>query len=223
MAVTVAQLAAYLGIESRDSDQTLELQTFLDAAHATVEKRAPGAPLAVRNLAVIRLSAYQHDQPYAARGQSFANAFSNSGAGSTLGEWIDRRLADPDAVAATPLVVAVSTFTGYAGWIASGDTADGADFAAGISFENAMWTQPVGGPGHIFFAVPASQGYPDDVTAFLETGHGGAFSQQADAVTFLGASFIVGVRPGRGATFLAQRLQTSVTATPGYLVRSLSR
>ena len=75
MAVTVAQLAAYLGIESRDSDQTLELQTFLDAAHATVEKRAPGAPLAVRNLATMRLAAYQHDQPFAARGPSFANAF----------------------------------------------------------------------------------------------------------------------------------------------------
>ena len=41
--ITVAQLAAYLGIESRDSDQTTELQTFLDAASATVEKRAPGA------------------------------------------------------------------------------------------------------------------------------------------------------------------------------------
>ena len=61
--ITVAQLAAYLGIESRDSDQTTELQTFLDAASATVEKRAPGAPLAVRKLATIRLAAYQHDQP----------------------------------------------------------------------------------------------------------------------------------------------------------------
>ena len=193
MAVTVAQLAAYLGIESRDSSQTEELQTFLDAATATVEKRAPGAPLAVRNLAVIRLSAYQHDQPFAARGQSFANAFVNSGAGLALGEWIDRRLADPDTVDLTPIVGPVSTFTGYAGWIASGSVADAADFAAGIAFENAMWVQPVGGPAHLFFAVPASQGYPVDVTATHETGHGGAFSQQADAVTFLGASFIVGV------------------------------
>ena len=84
-------------------------------------------------------------------------------------------------------------FTGYAGWIDSGDVADVADFAAGISFENALWTQPVGGPGHIFFAVPASQGYPGDITAYLEPGHGGAFAQQTDAVTFLGTAYIVGV------------------------------
>ena len=159
MAVSVAQLAAYLGIESRDADQTVELQTFLDAATATVEKRAPGAPLAVRDLAVIRLAAYQHDQPSAARGQHFANAFVNSGAGSTLGAWIDRRLADPDAVDLTPIVGPVSTFTGYAGWIAAGSVVTGADFAAGISFENGEWIQPVGGPGHVFFAVPTTQGY----------------------------------------------------------------
>ena len=194
MAVTVAQLAAYLGIESRDSDQTVELQTFLDAAHATVEKRAPGAPLAVRNLAVIRLSAYQHDQPYAARGQHFANAFVNSGAGSALSEWMDRRLADPDAVVLTPLVAGtVRTFTGYAGWVDSGMVALASDLAGGIAFEDAFWIQPVGGPGHIFFAVPASQGYPNDVTATHETGHGGAFDQQADVVSYLGSTYIVGV------------------------------
>ena len=193
MAVTVAQLAAYLGIESRDASQTEELQTYLDAAIATVEKRAPGAPLAVRSLATMRLAAYQHDQPYAARGQAFANAFVNSGAGAALADWIDRRLADPDAVALTPIIGPVSTFTGYAGWIASGMIADGADFAAGLAFENAVWTQPVGGPGHVFFGVPASRGYPDDVTLNAEPGHGGAFTQQADIVTFLGAAFLVGV------------------------------
>ena len=117
----------------------------------------------------------------------------NSGAGSVLAEWIDRRLADPDAVGLTTIVVAVSTFTGYAGWVASGDMADAADFAAGISFENAEWVQPIGGPAHIFFAAPSSQGYPDDVTAFHETGHGGAFGQQPGIVTYLGENYVVGV------------------------------
>ena len=51
----------------------------------------------------------------------------------------------------------------------------------------------MGGPAHIFFAVPSAQGYPDDVTATHETGHGGAFKQQAAVVTFLGSAYIVGV------------------------------
>ena len=92
MAVVVAQLAAYLGIESLDSSQTQELQILLDAAVATIEDEAPGAPTAIKDLAIHRFSAYQHDQPFAARGQSFANAFVNSGAGSVLSRWNVRRL-----------------------------------------------------------------------------------------------------------------------------------
>ena len=37
MALTVPQLAAYLGIESRDSSQTEELQRLIEAAMAIVE------------------------------------------------------------------------------------------------------------------------------------------------------------------------------------------
>ena len=92
MVVAVSQLAAYLGIESPDADQTAELQLLLDAANSTVEDEAPDAPTSVKNLAIQRFSAYQHDQPYAARGQSFANAFVNSGAGSVLSRWRVRRL-----------------------------------------------------------------------------------------------------------------------------------
>ena len=92
MVVSVAQLAAYLGIEARDGDQTAELQLVLDVANATIEDEAPDAPASVKNLAVQRFAAYQHDQPYAARGQSFANAFVNSGAGAVLSRWRIRRL-----------------------------------------------------------------------------------------------------------------------------------
>ena len=92
MALTVAQLAAYLGIESRDSDQTAELQRLLDAANSTVQDDAPDAPASIKDLAIQRFAAYQHDQPFAARGQSYANAFVNSGAGSVLSRWRVRRL-----------------------------------------------------------------------------------------------------------------------------------
>ena len=93
MAVTVPALAQYLGIESRDAARTAELQDILDAAIAIVEIDAPSAPEAVKDLAIKRFAAYQFDQPFAARGQAFANAMVNSGAGSILGRWVVRRLA----------------------------------------------------------------------------------------------------------------------------------
>ena len=92
MAIDVARLAAYLGIEGRDADQTAELQLLIDVARSTVRDEAPDAPDNVQDLAIQRFAAYQHDQPYAARGQSFANAFVNSGAGSVLSRWRVRRL-----------------------------------------------------------------------------------------------------------------------------------
>ena len=92
MAIDVAQLAAYLGIEGRDADQTAELQLLIDVARSTVRDEAPDAPDNVQDLAIQRFAAYQHDQPFAARGQSFANAFVNSGAGSVLSRWRVRRL-----------------------------------------------------------------------------------------------------------------------------------
>ena len=92
MAIDVARLAAYLGIESRDADQTAELQLLLDVAGSTVRDEAPDAPASAQDLAIQRFAAYQHDQPFAARGQSFANAFVNSGAGSVLSRWRVRRL-----------------------------------------------------------------------------------------------------------------------------------
>ena len=196
MVVAVAQLAAYLGIEARDSDQTVELLTLLAASMAIIEADAPGAPVAVKDLAILRHAAYQHDQPYAARGQSFANALVNSGAGSLLSRWVVRRLAGAGVVAASPIeapIAPVVAIPGFGGWVATGAVADAADFAAGIAFTNGTWIQPVGGPGHIFFAVMVTQGYPGDVSAYLEPGHGGAFNQQASIVTYLGNLYIVGV------------------------------
>ena len=92
MALTIKNLADYLGLESTDNDQNAELQRLLDAANATIEDEAPTAPTAIKDLAVQRFAAYQHDQPFASRGHSFANAFVNSGAGSVLSRWRIRRL-----------------------------------------------------------------------------------------------------------------------------------
>ena len=92
MALSVAQLAAYLGIESPDTEQTAELQLLLDASVATINDEAPDAPTSIKDLATQRFAAYQHDQPFAARGQAYANAFLNSGAGSVLSRWRVRRL-----------------------------------------------------------------------------------------------------------------------------------
>ena len=94
MAVSAAQLATYLGLDAPDTAQTEELDGILGAAGAIVQKDAPDAPEAVKDLAIRRWSAYVHDQPFAARGQSFSNAMVNSGAGSILGRWVVRRLAE---------------------------------------------------------------------------------------------------------------------------------
>ena len=92
MAVSVAGLAAYLGIESRDSSMSSELQELIDTADAIIEEDAPDAPAHIKNLATRRWAAYQHDQPFAARGSTFANAYVNSGAGAVLSRWRIRRL-----------------------------------------------------------------------------------------------------------------------------------
>ena len=94
MAVSAAQLASYLGIDSPDTAQTAELEELLSAATAIIEKDAPDAPDDVKDLAIRRWSAYVHDQPFAARGQAFSNAMVNSGAGSILSRWVVRRLAE---------------------------------------------------------------------------------------------------------------------------------
>lgn len=92
MALTVAQLSTYLGLGTPDAEQTVELQRVLDAGSAIVEEEAPAAPTAVKDLAIQRWAAYQQDQPFAARGQAFANGLVNSGAGAVLSRWIVRRL-----------------------------------------------------------------------------------------------------------------------------------
>ena len=174
MVVAVSQLAAYLGIEARDSDQTVELLTLLAASVAIIEADAPGAPVAVKDLAILRHAAYQHDQPYAAQvGQSFANALVNSGAGSLLSRWVVRRLAGAGVVAASLIeapIAPVVAIPGFGGWVATGDRGGRGGLRGWYRlYQWYVDSTYVGGPGHIFFAVMVTQGYPGDVTAYLET------------------------------------------------------
>ncbi len=95
MAVTVAQLAQALrlsdGTEAPTEPELSILNRLLGVAEAHVELLAPDAPEAVKDEAAIRMAGYLWDAPTAARGDAFANAWLNSGAGSLVSRWVDRR------------------------------------------------------------------------------------------------------------------------------------
>ena len=96
MAVSIAQLAAALRVDNPEEADVLDnLTHWLQAAREIVAKTTADCPVAVADGAIIRLASYWYDQPTAARGQSYANALVNSGAGALLGPWIVRRLANP--------------------------------------------------------------------------------------------------------------------------------
>ena len=67
--------------------ETTELTRLLTYAAAAVTQHAPDAPDAVQNEAVMRLTAYLFDKPFASRNDSHANAMRNSGAGNALLPW----------------------------------------------------------------------------------------------------------------------------------------
>ena len=62
-------------------------------AVAMVERRAPNAPDAVKQEAVIRLASYVYDFPESPRGSGHAAIFRNSGAAHLLSSWVPRRVA----------------------------------------------------------------------------------------------------------------------------------
>ena len=72
-------------------EERAEATRLLAPATVLVEKRAPKAPDAIQNEAVIRLAGYWYDQPVAGKGSGYAHAFRNSGAGSVLASWVVHR------------------------------------------------------------------------------------------------------------------------------------
>ena len=72
-----------------------DITRLFAAGRAIVERRAPDAPDAIQNEALVRLTGYLFDAPlgrgHVARGQGWANAWLNSGAADICSDWIDRR------------------------------------------------------------------------------------------------------------------------------------
>ena len=83
LTVTAAQLAAAIRVGD-STEEVAEVERLLAYATEAVTKHAPGAPDVAHNEAVVRLAGYLFDQPVAARGQAYANAMRNSGAGRLL-------------------------------------------------------------------------------------------------------------------------------------------
>ena len=87
MAVTVTQLSAAIrvgdGTTAPEEPLASILTRLLGVASAFVSLTASEAPEAVRDEATVRFCSYLYDQP-AASGDSYANAWVNSGAGALL-------------------------------------------------------------------------------------------------------------------------------------------
>ena len=96
MAVDVTQLAAALrlgdGTTAPAEPIASQLTRLLGVANAQITKVASGAPDEVKDEAVIRFAGYLFDQPTASRGESYANAWRNSGAASLVSQWVERRI-----------------------------------------------------------------------------------------------------------------------------------
>ena len=102
MAVTLTQAQLSAALRLGDSDEEgAEATRLLAYATEAVTQRAPFAPTATQNEAVVRLAAYLYDQPTASRGDNYANAMRNSGAGRMLLPWVEHRLGSTAAASGT--------------------------------------------------------------------------------------------------------------------------
>ena len=81
--LTVEELTTALRLGDT-AEETTEATRLLDYVTEAVTKHAPDAPDAVHNESGVRLAGYLFDQPFAARGDSYANALRNSGAATML-------------------------------------------------------------------------------------------------------------------------------------------
>ena len=81
--LTIEQLRAALRL-SDSAEELAEATRLLTYATEAVTKHAPGAADAAHDEAVVRIAGYLYDQPFAGRGDSYANALRNSGAARML-------------------------------------------------------------------------------------------------------------------------------------------
>ena len=69
----------------------VDLQGWLDAATALVERRGPLAPTATQNEAVTLIAGYWSETPQSTPQRFGYNAWLHSGAAQVLAPWIERR------------------------------------------------------------------------------------------------------------------------------------
>ena len=95
MAITVLELAAALrigdGVTAIPEPQNGILTRLLGVADAYTDLLIPNAPDAIKDQATIQFATYLFDQPSSSRGQSYSNAWVNSGAGALSLHWRDLR------------------------------------------------------------------------------------------------------------------------------------
>ena len=117
MAVTIKQLAVSLRIlaeltEDLPDGLNRELGRVLAFSKQMVLDRAPTAPTAYADEAVVRIAGYLFDQPTAPGGSQWANAYRNSGAASVLGDFTARRALPIGGEDEDPIVQGIAYFTG---------------------------------------------------------------------------------------------------------------
>ena len=93
MALTDADVVAALrlGDSTEELAQARRLRIYADRE---VTRMAPNAPAACREEACIRLIAYYFDMPNSPKGDGYANAMRNSGAGAILLPYREHRAGD---------------------------------------------------------------------------------------------------------------------------------
>ena len=166
MAVTVAQFAYAIQVSADGASLLPELSErlsrLLGTASATVDLLAPDAPDDVKDSAVISMAGYLYEQPPAGRLSSFANAFSNSGAGSLLFYWTPKGFADSTGTIAVPGVPSVGGLNA---------AQVGVLIATHAAIVAAHHAPGMGGPGgagvHLLTAVPPASFGVDGETALV--------------------------------------------------------
>ena len=83
MAVNVSQLLVALRLGD-SIEETAEATRLLAVAQAVVAERAPDAPDAIKDEAVIRIAAFLYDKPYYDNSSGYSTILRNSGAGDLL-------------------------------------------------------------------------------------------------------------------------------------------
>ena len=156
MAVSIRNLADALRVDDPDDPTILDaLTSWLMAARELVGKVSTvDLPVAISDAAILRLASYWYDQPTSSRGQTYANALTNSGAGSLLAAWTVRRLvAAADELPVQEEDLTVTVYGIAAGWILTNPPTNPLESAFVTSGEGLRVAFPEPAPAGGYLAV----------------------------------------------------------------------